>query len=194
MTAVQILGAQNAQLAPQTPQVHEEYPLVMIHPHARRAEMNGTPGTEIRDRMGNVIGFGAYSGQPDYKPPVTVTNMHQEAMHEAQGYRRGGVSDVAAFSNLSAGAVAQVKEPERYPMWLNGKTVNSAEEEAAARGGQATASPSTREERPMRSEDTTPRPRHVASPRKPSKGAPIGGKRQWSSERRAAYEASKAAP
>lgn len=194
-----ILGEAKPPVEPAAPApVHVEYPLVLTHPNARKATCTGRPGTEKRDSMGRPIPgeFWSFDGTPDFMPPVTVNNYDQEQAHMALGYRRGGVSDVSAFSNLACGASAKAEPPAEYPKWVMGEIVQNAEEEAAALRGKATASPgvpaSPAEAGPA---EIAPKPRHVASPRVRKPAAPIGGhKRQWSPERRAAYEAAKASP
>ena len=213
MTAMKILGAKASPPPPQTPQVHEMYPMVMVHPHARKAESHGVPGTEIRDRAGNVIGYGSYRGQGDFMPPVTVMNADQAMQHHALGYRPGGTSDVAAFANLTAGAVVQVKAPERYPMWCCGELVNNEAEEQVtlARHGKLAQPPlnppvpahPSAESAPEETADA-PRPTGVyglpsfpavstARHEGPSRKGHNRKRQGWSPERRAAFEARKAA-
>lgn len=183
-----------AQPTPQDapPPAYEKYPMVMVHPNARKATMVGTPGTEKRNPLtGEIIPgeFFGWTGTSDFMPPVTVMNQDQEAMHYAQGYRPGGQGDIAAFSNLTAGASIKPHVVEEWPKWVNGILCANAQEEAAASG--ETTAPVGGAVGEQQAEPT-PKPRHVASPHVKRGRASKG--RTWSPERRAAYEASKAAP
>lgn len=108
---------------------HEEYPKHMVH----RGYQPGFVGTKIESPHG----FSYYQGgTPIRFPPVLVMTKDQEEYHASQGYESIGKSDPAAFAKAVAEAAPLVGEykPEEYPKWVNGKTVNSAEEEAKLRG------------------------------------------------------------
>ena len=124
---------EDARPEPAPPPVFEEYPKVMVHPHARRAETTGVPGTEIIDSLGRNIGYRQYTGTADYMAPVTVYNADQEGFHRAQGYTLGGAFSAVAFAQMAAAPAAPLREIERYPMWVGDVLVANAREEAAAR-------------------------------------------------------------
>jgi len=133
MSNVQI-GAMIQQTPEAPPAEFREYPVVLVHPHARKAETVGVPGTEKRDSLGRLIPgvFDQYRGTADFMPPVTVNNSEQEAMHRAQGYVRGGTSSIEAFSKMTArGSGAPVGPPIEYPKWVDGVLVEDAIQEAA---------------------------------------------------------------
>ena len=77
-----------------------EYPKVMTHPNAVKAQITAI---ESRDAAGRVVRD--YTGTADKFPPVTVSNKDQEDRHRAQGY---------------VTAEDQVKQQsyEDYPVWL----------------------------------------------------------------------------
>jgi hypothetical protein len=102
--------------------VFAEYPKIMVHPAARRAESRG-PIDPTKSSL-EVIPSG------DFMPPVTVHNEEQEALHASQGYRLGGSSSAAAFAQMTAAPAGPAYEPERYPMWVGDVLVESAEQEA----------------------------------------------------------------
>lgn len=132
MSAVQI-GAMVQQPPEPVAQEFREYPMVLVHPHARRAETIGVPGTEKRDSLGRLIPgvFDQYRGTADFMPPVTVNNYDQEMFHRAQGYERGGNSSHEAFSRMTARGAGPTPEVVEYPKWVDGVLVNDAEQEAA---------------------------------------------------------------
>lgn len=98
--------------------VWNEYPKIMIHPHAVKAEIN--PG-----------GIGDAIRPSDRFPPVTVMNADQEAWHRAQGYDAGSAGDAAAFANAHAGPVADFTF-EEWPCWKDGVLYQTEAEWRAA--------------------------------------------------------------
>ncbi len=182
------------------PPTYVEYPLVMVHPNARKATCDGVPGQEKRDpRTGQIIPgeFWQYRGSPDFMPPVTVNNADQEAYHASEGYRRGGKGDVAAFANLQCGASVKPHVVERYPMWVGSTLVHNEAEEKALRGVSEGQEDTSRESASTtHNEEDAPvvkevKPRHTLSAVKPP-NKPRTKRQGWSPERRAAHEAAKA--
>lgn len=108
---------------------HTEYPKHMIHPGYQPASV----GTEVRSPHGFTYFIG---GTAIRFPPVLVMDADQEARHAADGYVSIGKSDPAAFARAVAASAPPVTDykPDEYPKWVNGRVVNSAEEEAELLG------------------------------------------------------------
>ena len=105
---------------------YQEYPLTMAHP----AYHPGDVGREVRSPHG----FTYYEGgKPVRFPPVTVGSADDEEYYAAQGYKRAGKSDPAAYARAHAVAAEMSNyEPKEYPKWVGDRLVNSPEEEAGA--------------------------------------------------------------
>lgn len=107
------------------PPVYQEYPKMMVHPHARKAAPN-----MVADASGRMVSTGEPIQPGDRFPPVTVMNEQQEAWHRSQGYEQGGAGSAAAFANAHAGPVASYSFHE-YPKWVGHLLFNTKEEHEA---------------------------------------------------------------
>jgi hypothetical protein len=101
---------------------YNDYPVMMVHEHWRKATVTSY------DNNGRVD----YQGTPEFMPPVTVHDADQEAIHEAQGYKRHGKGDPAAYASAHQDFPAEDYVAEEYPKWVNGVLCNDANEEATA--------------------------------------------------------------
>lgn len=97
--------------------VHQEYPLVMVHPAMKAAEI--TPViTPDPTRPGAFLTN--YRSTASQLAPVTVYTPDQEARYEAKGYKRGGASDANAFQASFAAPYRPGDGPSEWPKMING--------------------------------------------------------------------------
>jgi hypothetical protein len=106
----------------------QKYPLTMVHPAFQKAQSLVVPGTEVRDSFGNVT-RADYQGTPEKFPPVTAANEMEEAYLASQGYEPAGKVDPAAWATAHASAPPPDYKPQPYPRWVDGRIVNSIDED-----------------------------------------------------------------
>jgi hypothetical protein len=104
-----------------------EYPITLSHPAFVKSESIMVPGSERRDRLGNVVAAD-YRGTPEKFPPVTATTEREEEYYLAQGYQRAGKMDPAAWVRAHSDSPPVDYKPQAFPKWIDGKLYNSASE------------------------------------------------------------------
>jgi len=95
---------------------YEKYPLTMAHPAYK-------PATISKGEAG------AAHGQPMKFPPVTVRDEMEQEYYEAQGYREAGHVDPSAWADQHSGPIPDVHQAQQYPKWVEGRLVNSIDDD-----------------------------------------------------------------
>ena len=92
----------------------QEYPKMMVHPHAVAAVLSTIFPLGYKPRDGER----ELTGSPARYPPVTVSTPDQQGEYEAKGYIAEGGNDVASFNEAMSGKPTHYKYDE-YPKWVN---------------------------------------------------------------------------
>lgn len=106
----------------------KEYPVYMVHPHAKKAQSIPIPGSQQYDARGNVTRQD-YQGTVEKFPPILAHNEDQEGLAMQQGYVRGGKSSPEAFARGIATPTPPDYKPARYPCWVKGVLCQNEDEE-----------------------------------------------------------------
>lgn len=141
--------------APPAPVAYAEYPVMLSHPEHQDAVPDSY---DIIGRKENgQLETRHVQGVPEKFPPMMAKTPQDEKMWVEKGYMRIGKSDGAAIQRAKASPYdpdykvdeypkivdGKIVDPHasmehnRYPMYVGDTLVNSAEEEAAARGNEA---------------------------------------------------------
>lgn len=92
---------------------YQEYPKMMVHPHAQAAVLSTIfpLGYKPRDGERELV------GSPARYPSVTVNTLSQQEEYESKGYVTEGGNSSADFEDATSGAPNHYKYNE-YPKWV----------------------------------------------------------------------------